>query len=203
MSDKVEKAILDLQQGKFVIVIDDENRENEGDLIILAEKVTPDKINFMIRHCTGIICCALTKKRADELHLPLMCEDTENTEKHGCAFTITADYKYGTTTGVSAFDRCTTIRMLADNSGSTHSDFNKPGHVFPLIAKKGGLLERSGHTEAAIELAKLSDSSPCGCLCEIMNADGTMASYLDLIHFSNKHNIIMITIDELQTYISK
>jgi len=197
----IDKAIAELQKGNFVLVVDNEKRENEGDLIMLSEKVTPQSVNFMIRHCSGIICCALTKQRAEELHLPLMCTEKENTETHGCAFTVTTDYKFGTTTGVSAYDRCKTIRMLADGSDAVHSDFNKPGHVFPLIAREGGVLERAGHTEAAVDLAKLADSVPCAFLCEIMNPDGTMARYPELVHFSRLHNIAMITIDNLQDYL--
>ena len=198
---EVNMALDDLKSGKFIIVSDDKNRENEGDLIIPSDKVTPDHITFMVNHGTGIICCSLEEKRAQELQLPLMVPDKNNSEKHSCAFTISTDYKIGTTTGVSSHDRYLTIHNLNPASNATYTDFSRPGHVFPLIARDGGLFERQGHTEASIELAKLSGSSPSGCLCELVNKNGTMSRYPDLVKFSNKYNIRMITIKQIMIYL--
>lgn len=194
----IEQALAALRRGECIIVLDDDNRENEGDLIIPADNITPEVISFMCRTCTGIICCATTEQRVSELNLPLMVP--KNTEKHGCSFTVSVDYRHGTTTGVSSHDRALTIKQLAPGSGSVSSDFNRPGHVFPLQAREGGVLQRAGHTEASVDLAKLSGYSPAGCICEIMNPDGTMARLPELRLFSKKHSLHMITIADLMTY---
>jgi len=197
---EVRMALEDLRKGKFIIVSDDKNRENEGDLIIPADKVTPEHITFMVNHGTGIICCSIEEKRAKELQLPLMVPNEDNSEKHSCAFTVSTDYKIGTSTGVSSYDRYLTINNLNPSSKANFTDFARPGHVFPLIAREGGLLERQGHTEASMELAKLCGSSPSGCLCELVNKNGTMARYVDLLQFSKKYNIRIITIKQIILY---
>src|ERR1041384_122976 len=168
MSQQVEQALIALARGEFVVVADDASRENEGDLIIAAEKVTARAFSFMLRHTAGVVCVALTDERADDLQLPLMVP--ENSEPHRTAFTVTVDLRHGTTTGISAADRSATIRALAEPSVGADS-FLRPGHVFPLRARAGGVLERRGHTEAAVDLARLAGFEPAGALCEIVDQD--------------------------------
>lgn len=196
MFNTIEEAIEDLKRGKVIIVIDDQDRENEGDFIALAEKVTPEIINFMIKEGRGLVCAPITKQRAEELELYQMVE--RNTDKHGTAFTISVDY-IGGTTGISAYERSQTIRALIDSSAKT-ADFRKPGHIFPLVAKDGGVLRRTGHTEASVDLAKLAGAYPAGVICEVINEDGTMARVPDLKIVANKHNLKMITIADLIKY---
>ncbi|TCP59530.1 3,4-dihydroxy 2-butanone 4-phosphate synthase/GTP cyclohydrolase II [Tumebacillus sp. BK434] len=193
----IEAAVEDLKQGKVVIVVDDEDRENEGDFIALADKTTADTINFMITHGRGLVCVPITEQRAEQLNLRPMV--SHNTDQHGTAFTISVDAKRGTTTGISAFERAVTIERLIED-GTTGEDFKKPGHIFPLVAKDGGVLRRAGHTEAAIDLALLAGSYPAGVICEILNADGTMARVPDLIKIAEEHDIKMITIADLIAY---
>jgi len=190
----IDEAIEDIKNGKMVVVVDDADRENEGDLIMASEKVQPEHVNFITREARGMLCTAITPKRAEKLKLDFMVD--ENTAQHQTPFTVTIDYKYGTTTGISAHDRASTIQALVDNKIQA-DDFAQPGHTFPLIAKKGGVLRRAGHTEAAVDLARLADLKPSGVLCEIMNDDGTMARVNDLTIFCKKHNLKMITIADL------
>ena len=196
---KVEQALEDLKQGKAVIVIDDEDRENEGDFIALAEHATPEIINLMATEGRGLICVPVTEALAKKLKVGLMTD--ENTDEYGTAFTISVDHK-DTTTGISAFERSHTILSLI-NEDAQPSDFKRPGHVFPLIAKDGGVLERSGHTEAAVDLAKLAGSAPAGVICEIMNADGTMARVPDLVKVAERLEMGILTIKDLIAYQQK
>ena len=174
----IEDALEDFKAGKFVIVIDDEDRENEGDLIVAAEKITAEKVNFMLKHARGVLCAPVTISRSEELDLPHQV--SENTSMLGTPFTITVDKLEGCTTGVSAHDRAETIKALADPD-STPQTFGRPGHINPLYAQDNGVLRRSGHTEAAVDLCKLSGLYPVGALMEIMNEDGTMARLPQLI----------------------
>jgi 3,4-dihydroxy 2-butanone 4-phosphate synthase / GTP cyclohydrolase II len=176
--------------------VDDEDRENEGDFIALAEKTDASTINFMITHGRGLVCVPITEERAAELQLSPMVED--NTDNHGTAFTVSID-EVGTTTGISAFERAETVQALLHSTSKPES-FRRPGHIFPLVAKKGGVLRRAGHTEAAVDLAKLCGSYPAGVICEIMNADGTMARVPDLVKIAEEHDLKMITIEELIRY---
>ncbi len=193
----IEEAIEDIKNGKMVVVVDDPDRENEGDIIIAAEKITPETVNFITREARGILCLAITEERAKELNLENMVED--NTSLHTTPFTESIDYKYNTTTGVSAFDRAITILKAIDNNVKP-DDFAKPGHIFPLVAKAGGVLKRAGHTEATIDLARLADLNPAGVLCEILDHDGTMARVPALYEFAQKHNLKLITIADLIDY---
>ena len=193
----VRDAIDAIAQGEFVLVVDDEHRENEGDLIVAAEKVTEEQVAFMVRHTSGLICVPLTGERLDELRLPLMV--SENTDSHKTAFTVSVDYVHGTTTGISAADRAATIRALAD-AKTTPADLARPGHVFPLRCRSHGVLVRPGHTEAAVDLARLAGLYPAGALCEVVNDDGTMARGDDLVAFALRHDIKLITIDALVAY---
>lgn len=177
--DTIESAIEDIRQGKMIVVVDDEDRENEGDLLMAAELVTPEHINFMATYGRGMICAPITEARAKELGLELMV--TKNSEHMRTAFTVTVDHK-STTTGISAFERAKTIKELS-NPDAKPDDFVRPGHVFPLIAKEGGVLKRAGHTEAAVDFAKLAGLYPAGVICEIMNDDGTMARVPQLMEF--------------------
>ncbi|WP_423752751.1 bifunctional 3,4-dihydroxy-2-butanone-4-phosphate synthase/GTP cyclohydrolase II [Acetivibrio saccincola] len=194
--NKVEEAIEDIKQGKMVVVVDDEDRENEGDLVMAAEKATPESINFMATYGRGMICAPLTKARAEELKLDLMVE--KNKERMKTAFTVTVDHK-DTTTGISAFERAKTIKELA-NKDAKAEDFLRPGHVFPLVAVEGGVLKRAGHTEAAVDLAKMAGLYPAGVICEIMNEDGTMARVPQLMEYVKKHNLKIITIADIISY---
>lgn len=193
----IPEALEAMRRGEFVLVVDNEDRENEGDLIIAAEMVTPERIAFMVRYTSGLICLPTTGERLDELELPLMVID--NTEAHNTAFTVSIDYLKGTTTGISAADRARTIRAVVDPE-SKPSDFSRPGHIFPLRSVEGGVLSRQGHTEAAVDLARLSGLIPAGVLCEIVNDDGTMARGEVLMEFAREHGLVMISIDDLVAY---
>ncbi|MEO8458170.1 MAG: bifunctional 3,4-dihydroxy-2-butanone-4-phosphate synthase/GTP cyclohydrolase II [Chloroflexota bacterium] len=190
----VEQAIEDFKLGRFVIIIDDDDRENEGDLVIAAEHVTPETISFMLRYTSGIICVPLTGDRLDELHLPLMVDN--NTAQYGTAFTVSVDAREHVTTGVSAADRARTIQVLADPT-SKANDLVMPGHIYPLRARDGGVLVRAGHTEATLDLCLLGGLQPVGVLCELMNVDGTMTRGPQLKKFATKHGIKMISINQL------
>jgi 3,4-dihydroxy 2-butanone 4-phosphate synthase / GTP cyclohydrolase II len=193
----IEEAIEHFRQGRFVIIVDDEDRENEGDLAIAAEKVTPAAINFMAKHGRGLICLALTEERCRDLDLPLMVED--NTSPFGTAFTISIEARGKITTGISAADRAATI-LTAIDPATRPEDLLRPGHVFPLRAKKGGVLKRAGQTEASVDLAALAGLSPAGVICEIMNDDGSMARVPDLTRVAAEHGLLMITVSDLISY---
>ncbi len=194
----IEEAIQEIKQGKIIIVVDDEDRENEGDFICAAEIVTPEMINFMATHGRGLICTPIDEDRADELGLKMMVGD--NTALHETAFTVSIDLiGQGCTTGISAYDRATGIRAIV-NPATKATDFARPGHIFPLRAKKGGVLRRTGHTEAAIDLAKLAGYAPAGVLVEILNADGTMARLPQLMEIAQLHNLKIIAIKDLVEY---
>jgi len=195
--DTIEDAIADIRAGKLVIVVDDEDRENEGDFIGAAEKITPELVNFMTKYGRGLICVALTPERTVELDLDLMTPT--NTALHETAFTVSVDYRHGTTTGISAADRAATIRALADPSARPE-DFARPGHVFPLRARPGGVLRRAGHTEAAVDLARLAGLYPAGVLVEILNDDGTMARVPELMEIARRFGLRIITIKDLIAY---
>ena len=193
----VEQALQELADGGMVVVVDDEDREDEGDLIMAAEHVTEEDVAFLVRHTSGVLCVALSGERCDELDLPLMVAD--NTEQQRTAFTVTVDLAAGTTTGISAADRAATIAALADPAQPAAA-FNRPGHVFPLRAREGGVLKRAGHTEAAVDLARLAGLVPAGVLCEIVNDDGTMARRPQLLRFAAVHGLPIITIADLIRY---
>jgi 3,4-dihydroxy 2-butanone 4-phosphate synthase/GTP cyclohydrolase II len=193
----IEQAIAAIARGEMVVVVDDPGRENEGDLVISAAKVTPEAVAFMVRHTSGVICAALPAARLQALQLPLMVAD--NAESQRTAFTITVDARQGITTGISAADRAATLRALADPA-SQADDFVRPGHVFPLRSREGGVLERRGHTEAAVDLARLAGLPPCGVLCEVMNDDGTMARPQELAAFADRHGLEIISISDLIAY---
>ena len=194
--DLIEEAIEDIKQGKMLIVVDDEDRENEGDLVIAADKVTPEAVNFMATHGKGLVCLPIIGERLDELDISDMV--VKNTDTLGTAFTVSIDAKE-TTTGISAFERSLTIQKVLDKTTKAE-DFKRPGHIFPLRYAKGGVLRRTGHTEAAVDLARLAGSYPAGVICEIMSEDGTMARVPELMEFSKKHNIKIITIADLIKY---
>lgn len=194
--DTIESAIYDLMLGKVIIVVDDEDRENEGDLIALADKATPEVINFMIKEGRGLVCTPITEERAQELDLPPMVN--QNTDYYGTAFTVSVDH-IETTTGISAYERAQTIRSLIDPSARPQS-FRRPGHVFPLIAKKGGVLRRAGHTEAAVDLARMCGAYPAAVICEVVKENGQMARLPDLIQFARKHDLKLISIKDLIHY---
>lgn len=193
----VEQAVKTVKAGSLIIIVDDEDRENEGDLMVAAEKVVPEIINFMSKHGRGLICFPLTKKRVKELDLPLMVQD--NTARFETAFTVSIDGKEGVTTGISAHDRAKTI-LTAIDPKILPSDLARPGHIFPLQAKDGGVLERAGQTEAAVDIARIAGLKPAGVICEIMNEDGTMARIPQLEKFSQTHNIPILTIADLIKY---
>jgi 3,4-dihydroxy 2-butanone 4-phosphate synthase/GTP cyclohydrolase II len=190
----IAEAIEEIRQGKIIIVVDDEDRENEGDFTIAAEKVTSEAINFMAKYGRGLICLAMTGERLDELHVPLMVG--QNATKYGTAFTVSIEARYGVTTGISAADRATTI-LTAVNPASTPSDLVRPGHVFPLRARAGGVLARSGQTEASVDLARLAGLYPAGVICEVMKDDGTMARVPELMEVTRTHGMKMITVADL------
>lgn len=192
----IEEAIQDIKQGKMIVVVDDENRENEGDLLMAAEKATTESINFMAKYGRGLICAPMTKERLEQLDIYPMV--SLNTDPKETAFTVTVDAS-DVTTGISAEERAHTILKLV-NEGATPKDFTKPGHIFPLTAKEGGVLKRTGHTEAAVDLAKLAGFAPAGVICEIMKDDGTMARTADLMKFVKKHGLKIITIEDLIAY---
>ena len=193
----VEEAISDIRAGRFIIILDDENRENEGDLMMAAENVTPEAINFMARFGRGLICMPMTAERLRELDIPLMT--SQNTESMGTAFTVSVDARINTTTGISAFDRATTVHALIDPV-TRRNDIVTPGHLFPMQAKEGGVLRRTGHTEACVDLARLAGLQPAGVIVEIMNDDGTMARLPQLERFAQEHGLKMLTIESLIRY---
>jgi 3,4-dihydroxy 2-butanone 4-phosphate synthase/GTP cyclohydrolase II len=193
----IEEAIERFRQGRMVIIVDDEDRENEGDLAIAAEKATPAAINFMAKHGRGLICLTMTEERCDELELPLMVRD--NTSPFGTAFTVSIEARGKITTGISAADRAATI-LTAIDPATRPEDLLRPGHVFPLRAKKGGVLKRAGQTEASVDLATLAGLKPAGVICEIMNDDGTMARVPDLLAVAREHGLAMITVSDLISY---
>jgi 3,4-dihydroxy 2-butanone 4-phosphate synthase / GTP cyclohydrolase II len=192
----VKELLEELRQGRPVILVDDEDRENEGDLILAAEHATPDWVNFMLKECRGLLCVALTEERAKALDLPLMVE--RNQDPQGTRFTVSVDAR-GTTTGISAFERAATIRLLADPEARPQ-DFRRPGHVFPLVARPGGVLRRAGHTEATVDLLRLAGLTPVGSLIEILKEDGTMARLPDLLEFAGRHGLKVGTIADLIRY---
>ncbi len=192
----IPEAIADIRAGRMVVVVDDEDRENEGDLTIAAEKVTPEVINFMARYGRGLVCLPMTGERLDELRIPLMVRDEQNDAKFGTAFCVPIEAKIGTTTGISAADRARTV-LAAIDPGTKPSDLARPGHVFPLRAADGGVLVRAGQTEAAVDLARLAGLQPAGVICEIMNEDGTMARVPQLEAFCRAHRLRMITVKDL------
>jgi len=197
MIHKIEAALEDIRQGKMVILVDDEDRENEGDLTMAAEKVTPEAINFMAKYGRGLICLSLTDQRLNELRLPMMV--SENTSRFQTAFTISIDARQGVTTGISAADRATTILTAVD--GNTQpEDLVSPGHVFPLRAREGGVLVRTGQTEGSVDLARMAGLKPAGVICEIMRDDGTMARMPDLLIFAQEHGLKIVTIADLIKY---
>lgn len=193
----VEEAIEDIRQGRIVIVVDDEDRENEGDLTIAASKITPDAINFMAKFGRGLICLAMTGERLDELHLPMMVG--ENTSKFGTAFTVSIEARHGVTTGISAADRACTI-LTAINPKSQPSDLARPGHIFPLRARSGGVLMRAGQTEASVDLARLAGLYPAGVICEVMSEDGTMARVPELMDVAQRHGLKVVTVADIIAY---
>src|SRR5574340_279602 len=193
----IEEAIEDIKKGKMVILVDDEDRENEGDLTMAAEKVTPEAINFMAKHGRGLICLSLTPERVEHLQLPMMT--TDNTSSFGTAFTISIEAKKGVTTGISAADRAITIRTAIDPR-SGPEDLARPGHVFPLRARPGGVLQRAGQTEGSVDLARLAGLSPAGVICEIMNDDGTMSRVPQLTEFAKKFGLKIVTVKDLIAY---
>jgi 3,4-dihydroxy 2-butanone 4-phosphate synthase/GTP cyclohydrolase II len=195
----IPEAIDAIRAGRMVVVVDDEDRENEGDLTIAAEKVTPEIINFMARHGRGLICLPMTGERLDELRIPLMVRDEQNSAKFGTAFCVPIEAKHGTTTGISAADRARTV-LAAIDPGTRPSDLARPGHMFPLRAVPGGVLQRSGQTEAAVDLARLAGLYPAGVICEIMDEDGTMARVPRLEAFCNTHGLKMVTVKDLIRY---
>ena len=194
----IEEAIEDIRQGKIIIVVDDEDRENEGDFLAAANKVTPEMINFMAKNGRGLICTPLTERRCTELELRSMV--TNNTDPMETAFTVSVDLKgHGVTTGISALDRAKTIAALVDENTKPY-DLARPGHIFPLIAKQGGVLRRTGHTEAAIDFARLAGFSPAGVICEIMNDDGTMSRLPQLVEVAKKFDLKLVSIEDLVAY---
>jgi 3,4-dihydroxy 2-butanone 4-phosphate synthase/GTP cyclohydrolase II len=194
----IGEAVEELKAGRMIVVVDDEDRENEGDLTMAAEMITPEAVNFMATHARGLICLAITGERADELELTPMTP--HNTARCGTNFTVSIDARgRGVTTGISAYDRAQTILSVID-SRSCPEDLGRPGHIFPLRARPGGVLERRGQTEAAVDLARLAGLNPSGVICEIMNEDGTMARLHDLVRFCAKHHLKMITVGDLALY---
>ncbi|MBI5191081.1 MAG: bifunctional 3,4-dihydroxy-2-butanone-4-phosphate synthase/GTP cyclohydrolase II [Nitrospirae bacterium] len=195
--DSIEDAIKDIREGKMVILIDDEDRENEGDLTMAAEKVTPEAINFMAKFGRGLVCLSMTQEKVDQLQLPMM--SARNTSSFGTAFTVSIEAKKGVTTGISAADRATTI-LAAVNPDAKPEDLARPGHIFPLRAQKGGVLKRAGQTEGSVDLARLAGLTPAGVICEIMNDDGTMARVPELVVFAKEHKMKICTIKALIEY---
>lgn len=195
--NSVEEAIEEIRRGRIVIVCDDEDRENEGDLTIAAAKVTPEAINFMAKYGRGLICLALTGQRLDELHIPMMVG--ENTSKFGTAFTVSIEARHGVTTGISAADRAKTILTTIDPM-TTPQDLARPGHIFPLRARSGGVLMRAGQTEASVDLARLAGLYPAGVICEVMNEDGTMARVPELAQVARQHDLKLVTVADIIAY---
>ncbi|MBO0131161.1 3,4-dihydroxy-2-butanone-4-phosphate synthase [Agrobacterium burrii] len=195
---KIEDAIDAISRGEMVIVVDDEDRENEGDIIAASDSITPQQIAFMMNHARGLICVALPGERLDALDIPLMV--SRNTESLKTAFTVSVDYIPGTTTGISAADRAKTVRALV-SEGSRPDDFARPGHIFPLRANPDGVLGRTGHTEAAVDLCRLAGKFPSGTICEVANDDGTMARLPQLEVFAERHGLLVVTIKDLVSYL--
>src|SRR5918992_4411589 len=193
----IEDAVEAIREGRMIIVVDDEDRENEGDLTIAAEKITPEAINFMARYGRGLICLSMTGERLDQLEIPLMVE--KNTTTFNTAFCVSIEAKHGTSTGISAADRASTV-LAAIGPGTKPSDLSRPGHMFPLRARDGGVMVRAGQTEAAVDLARIAGLYPAGVICEIMNDDGTMARVPQLAKFARKHRLPLITIADLIKY---
>ncbi len=197
--DPIPDAIAAIARGEIVVVADDEDRENEGDLIMAADAVTEERLAFFVRHTSGVVCVGLTPERCDELRLPLMVPPGGNTEAQGTAFTVSVDLRDGTTTGISAADRTATLRALADPDVDATA-FNRPGHIFPLRSRPGGVLKRAGHTEAAVDLARLAGRRPAGALCEVVRDDGAMARVPDLRRFADEHGLLLVSIADLIRY---
>jgi len=195
--ERVEKALSDISQGRGVLLVDDEDRENEGDLIFSAENITPPQMAMLIRECSGIVCLCLTDEKVRQLGLTPMVEN--NTSANQTAFTVTIEAKNGVTTGVSAADRVTTIKTAAAEN-CRPEDLNRPGHVFPLRAMPGGVFERRGHTEGTVDLMRLAGLQPCGVLCELTNPDGTMSRMPEIVEFASKHNFTVLTIEDIVCY---
>lgn len=194
---RVESAVASLRSGRGVLVVDDENRENEGDLIFAAETLTEEQVAALIRDCSGIICVCITEEKARQLDLPMMVPD--NTSRYGTAFTISVDARENVTTGVSAADRLEAVRVVAADD-STRADLAAPGHMFPLVARGNGVLERPGHTEATVDLARLAGFRPCGVLCELTNPDGTMARLPQVAAYAREHALPLVSIRDLVAY---
>ena len=197
MLSTLPEALEELKKGNMIIVVDDEDRENEGDLVMAAEKMTPEKMAFIVKHTSGIVCIPMTGQRLDQLHLPPMV--SQNTESHRTAFTVSVDYMKGTSTGISAGDRSKTVLALMDEKVNPRH-FARPGHIFPLRAMDGGVLQRAGHTEAAVDLARLAGLKPAGVICEVVKDDGEMARLPDLKKFAKTHNLKIISIEDLIEY---
>jgi len=195
----IEEALLDIQDGRKVIIVDDEDRENEGDLMVAADKITPEAINFMATHGRGLICLAMTGQRLDDLNIPLMVSDSANSSPHGTAFCVSIEARRGVSTGISVHDRAQTI-LTAIDAKTRPNDLSRPGHIFPLRARDGGVLVRAGQTEASVDLARIAGLFPAGVICEIMKEDGTMARVPDLLEFSERHDVKMITVADLIRY---
>jgi len=196
----IEDAISAIASGKMVVVVDDQNRENEGDIVVAADAVTPEAIAFMMTHARGLVCIAMEGERLDALDIPLMVPN--NTESHKTAFTVSVDYLKGTTTGISAADRAATVRALVDDRAKP-DEFARPGHIFPLRANPRGVLGRPGHTEAAVDLARLAGRVPAGVICEVANDDGTMSRLPELTLFAERHNLPLVTIEDLVAYLDR
>ncbi|MGO7017435.1 3,4-dihydroxy-2-butanone-4-phosphate synthase [Rhizobium leguminosarum] len=197
---RIEDAISAIASGKMVVVVDDQNRENEGDIVVAADAVTPETIAFMMNHARGLVCIAMEGERLDALDIPLMVPN--NTESHKTAFTVSVDYLKGTTTGISAADRAATVRALVDDRAKP-DEFARPGHIFPLRANPRGVLGRPGHTEAAVDLARLAGRIPAGVICEVANDDGTMSRLPELTLFAERHNLPLVTIEDLVAYLDR
>ncbi|MBY5782877.1 3,4-dihydroxy-2-butanone-4-phosphate synthase [Rhizobium leguminosarum] len=197
---RIEDAISAIASGKMVVVVDDQNRENEGDIVVAADAVTPETIAFMMTHARGLVCIAMEGERLDTLDIPLMVPN--NTESHKTAFTVSVDYLKGTTTGISAADRAATVRALLDDR-TKPDEFARPGHIFPLRANPRGVLGRPGHTEAAVDLARLAGRIPAGVICEVANDDGTMSRLPELTLFAERHNLPLVTIEDLVAYLDR
>ncbi|WP_319472107.1 3,4-dihydroxy-2-butanone-4-phosphate synthase [uncultured Pseudodesulfovibrio sp.] len=195
--ERVEKALAALREGRGILVADNENRENEGDLIFAAETLTDDQMAMLIRECSGIVCLCMTDEKVRSLGLPMMVE--ENSSQYQTAFTISIEAARGVTTGVSAADRVTTVKTAAAD-GAVPADIASPGHVFPLRARPGGVLERGGHTEATVDMTRLAGLAPCGVLCELTNPDGTMARLPEIVAFGEKHGMPVCTVDDIVAY---
>ncbi|TBZ38783.1 3,4-dihydroxy-2-butanone-4-phosphate synthase [Rhizobium leguminosarum bv. viciae] len=197
---RIEDAISAIANGQMVVVVDDQNRENEGDIVVAADAVTPETIAFMMTHARGLVCIAMEGERLDALDIPLMVPN--NTESHKTAFTVSVDYLKDTTTGISSADRAATVRALVDDRAKP-DEFARPGHIFPLRANPRGVLGRPGHTEAAVDLARLAGRVPAGVICEVANDDGTMSRLPELTLFAERHNLPLVTIEDLVAYLDR